>query len=269
MSFGRCITPRRMAGMAAALLLAAVTAGGAAKAQEEGLVTDLSTAMIELKTSFAGRDLILFGAIDRHKATTAGVRYDLVLVIEGPPVATLVRRKDRVSGIWINNARAIFQEAPGYYALASSRPLDQIVDAAALAELKLGLDNLQLRPDRAGADGEEAAAFRAGLIRNRQQQGLYQESAGSVRLMENTLFRAGFRLPSTVPEGKYLARAYLFRDGQLLGQRETDLQVSKAGFARTVFSLANERPAVYGLLAVLLALLAGWLAGFVSGRKGH
>ena len=76
------------------------------------------------------------------------------------------------------------------------------------------------------------------------------------------------RFPANVPTGQYTVSAYLFRDGDIITAQTTPLIVSKIGFGAAVFDFATRQPVVYGILAIIVAVTAGWLASavFRSGR---
>ncbi len=63
-----------------------------------------------------------------------------------------------------------------------------------------------------------------------------------------------------MPSGAFTADVFLFRGGKLLGQRETDLTILKSGFERLVYNFAFDYPFFYGVIAVILALVAGLAA---------
>ena len=73
-------------------------------------------------------------------------------------------------------------------------------------------------------------------------------------------------LPVNVPIGRYTTEVYLFRGGKLLSQSQSSLQVHKVGFERVVYALAFQRPFLYGMLAVLVAVATG-LAAWTLFRK--
>ncbi len=81
-----------------------------------------------------------------------------------------------------------------------------------------------------------------------------------------SLFRATVDLPVNVPIGRYTAAVYLFRDGTLVSKNESTLEVNKVGFERLIYLLAFRHPFLYGLLAVVMAVLAG-LIGWVVFRR--
>ena len=45
---------------------------------------------------------------------------------DNPEKNIIVRRKDRVAGIWINTDAVEFSRVPSFYALASNRPVEEI-----------------------------------------------------------------------------------------------------------------------------------------------
>lgn len=81
-----------------------------------------------------------------------------------------------------------------------------------------------------------------------------------------SLFRGSVTLPVDVPIGRYTTQVFLFRDGKLLSQSQSSLQVHKVGFERVVYMLAFNYPFLYGLLAVLMAVTTGLLAWAIFRR---
>ena len=138
----------------AALLSLCVPAG----AQE--LASGLSTDLIQITSNFNGTDIVLFGAIEATGETTPNNDQDLVIVIRGPPVDMTVRRKARVFGIWMNREEVQLSGMPGYYFLASTRPLDDIASLATLQRFRLGTANLESMV-RSQIDPADLGEFRA------------------------------------------------------------------------------------------------------------
>ena len=125
------------------LLLAPLLMGQA----KPKLVPDVSETDIEIVYSFTGAELLLFGAIIYPGGRPAGDKpVDIVVVVKGPTQSVLVREKEKVAGIWVNADRLRYRSAPSFYAVASSRPVEQLVDARTRAIYELGFDSLQLSP---------------------------------------------------------------------------------------------------------------------------
>lgn len=244
-------------------LLTVLLAPGSAALARDPLVSDLSERRVDIRYSFAGTDLLLFGAVARDAALPPGQAADVIAVVRGPVRRAVVRRKERVLGIWVNATNMRYETAPGYYAVAANRPLEDILDSRARALHQIGLDALMLSPADGGLDGETQQAFRDGLIHHRAAEGLYQTAVQPLEIMGGTLFRTRIVLPSSVPIGPYRADVFLAAEGRLIGRTTLRLTVDKSGFERYMFDLAQTRPALYGMAAVLFALIAGWFAGFV------
>jgi uncharacterized protein (TIGR02186 family) len=244
------------------LLAAALLLPGTGFAGE--LVSGLSTDLIQITSNFTGADIVLFGAIEATDATGPAIDQDLVIVIRGPEQEMIVRRKERMLGIWVNREQVRFGGLPGYYFLASTRPLDDIASLPTLQRFRLGTANLEA-PLRDGADPEEAAAFRAAAIRDRKRERLYWESPTGIEYLSPTLFRARIPVPAAVPPGEYRAEAYLFEGGSMVSAQSSPLFIDKSGFERQVYNYAYQASLAYGLAAVLMALGLGWV-GFLIFR---
>ena len=171
----------------------------------------------------------------------------------------MVRRKDRVLGVWMNRESVGFANVPGYYAVAANRPLSDIASPGLLARLQIGTENLRLAP--IGRFNEtDLVPYRDAVVRDKVRDGLYQENAGRVVFLGPKLFRVRVGFPAKVPVGTYQAEVYLVRDDQVISAQATPLFINKFGAERAVYDFAHEQPLAYGLAAVALSLAAGWLA---------
>jgi uncharacterized protein (TIGR02186 family) len=243
----------------AALLLVASWLYAPAAARADQLVADLSQHLIAITTAFVGTEVVLFG--------TAEGEVDIVVTVHGPRHDQTVRRKARVAGIWINRDRLAFDQVPSYYAVASTRPIGQIVRPDVRARLEIGVDHLRLRPiDAAGLDISEIATFQDALIRNKQRQGLYSREPAPVHFIGPRLFRTTLDFPANVPPGIYQVQVFEVRDSQVTDAQRSTLVISKIGLEADVYDFAHQQAALYGLLAILVAITAGWLAGVIFRR---
>ncbi|PKP89773.1 MAG: hypothetical protein CVT77_17005 [Alphaproteobacteria bacterium HGW-Alphaproteobacteria-16] len=230
------------------------------------LVPDVSQREIEIAYSFTGAELLLFGAIlhgDERAANTP--QFDIVVVIKGPTESVLVREKQRVAGIWVNADRTRYRSAPSFYAIASSRPVRDIVDERTRAIYELGLDSLQLSP-ASGAAPTVQARFDRGLVDLKQRSGLYYEAPNTVEITDDVLYRARVNIPARVPVGRFTAETFLIRDGRVLAAAVRDIDIRKSGFERWVARAAERSSVLYGIAAVLLSIGFGWAAGAIWRR---
>ncbi|ANU08638.1 TIGR02186 family protein [Paraurantiacibacter namhicola] len=230
--------------------------------REPILVPEISEHEVRVRQGFVGTELLLFGAILEPDGRRAGTNYDIVVVLKGPTQAIKLREKDRVAGIWVNAQSTDFQSAPSYFAVASSKPVGEIVDERTAAIYELGLEHLQLSPSGA-IDPEEQARFTAGLVDLRQRSGLYRNDPGGVTISEGVLYQARIPLPSNVVTGTYTAETFAITQGRVIASATTEVVVSKTGFEGRVFEFSQDWPFVYGAFAVLLSIMMGWMAGRV------
>ena len=54
--------------------------------------------------------------------------------------------------------------------------------------------------------------------------------------------------------------AFLVRNGKMVSTQKTPLYISKSGIEAEIFNLAHDYPEIYGLLAILIAVIAGLAA---------
>ncbi len=230
------------------------------------LVPDVSSRSIDIKYSFTGEDLLLFGAIVYPDGRAPDQRADIVVVIHGPTTPIRLREKQRVAGIWVNTDSVRFASAPGYYAIASSRPISQIVDERTAAIYELGLANLSLSPS-GFTDEAQLRRMAAGLIDLKQRQRLFVEDDGAVEISGGALYRARLAIPAQVPVGRYTAETYLISGGRVLAVASRDVDIRKTGFDRFVAYAAEHYGPIYGLIAVALSVGMGWGASWLFGRR--
>ena len=254
------------AGMTVVAALAlALALPAAATAQPVRLIADLSDSRIDIATTFAGAELLVFGAVQYPRGRLPATPPDLAVILRGPAGPVTVRRKSRVAGVWVNAAAERFETAPGFYALATSRPVASMLDERGAAIYEIGLAHLQLSPS-GGGDAAASQAFIAGLVDVRRRRGLYSEQPRGVRLTEGVLYRARLPIPSQVPVGDYRVEIHLIADNRVLASATRPIPIARSGFERWVYVVAHQRPVAYGLAAVALALASGLAAGAAMRR---
>ena len=250
---------------ASALILAAASIALMAQAKPT-LVPDVSARQIEIRYSFTGAQLLLFGAILYPRGRLPDEQPDIAVVLRGPVQPILVREKQKIAGIWMNADSSRFRSAPSYYAVASSRPIKDLLDERTAAIYEIGIGNLQLSPGT-GDVPETARRFEAGLLDLRTRSGLYSENAHGVEISEGVLYRARISIPSQVPVGTYTAETFLIQDGRVLAVATRDIQVGKSGFERWVSLVARRHEGLYGLAAVIMSVGLGWAAAMIFRRR--
>lgn len=220
------------------------------------LIADLSEHQIQITTGFIGTDVLLFGTVDPGS--------NVVVVVRGPEERTTVWRKGRFAGIWVNDRRVIFERVPSFYAVRSSAPLDDIASQTTRMRHGMGAEFLRLRADAEdGTSAEMLQTFRKALIRNKEREGLFATGGDNITFLGGQLFRTRLHFPANVPTGFYDVEVFMLQDGRVVHAQTTPLIVRKAGLGADVFFFAHNYSAIYGIIAVVLAVAAGVIAAFV------
>ncbi len=248
--------------------------GAAAQSAKETVEADVSTRSVAITSSFVGTEILIFGTVENSRAPSAEAgTYDVVVVVEGTPGPALVRKKANIGGLWINSRKVRFASFPSYYAIASTRPVDEIAEKNVRDALQIGFSHVRMVPSGGMGsiprDEAETAEFRAAVIRLKQRERLYVTADYGVTFIGRSLFRSTISLPPNVPVGPLTTRLYLFKDGQLLSQYKSLVNLERTGLERFLHDSAYERPFLYGLSTVLLATLAGLAAAFAFRRATH
>lgn len=221
------------------------------------LVPEVSQHEVEVRQGFTGTELLLFGAILDPAGRAAAQDYDVIVVLQGPSQPIRLREKERFGGIWVNAASTDFRSAPSFFAVASTRPIDRIVDERTAAIYEFGTRYIQLSPSGV-IEPAEQARFSAGLVDLRSRQGLYQENIGGVTVSEKVLYQARIKLPSNVVTGTYTAETFAVRQGRVIASALSEVEVKKVGFERFIADTSQDHALLYGLVAVLMSVGMGW-----------
>ncbi len=223
-------------------------------AAQEGIVAGLSQKTISITTNFTGKQILVFGAVKRDAPPPAGP-LGVIVTIEGPTQELIVRRKARRFGIWVNTEAVDVDAAPSFYAVATSAPWDRIISDTEDLRWRISIP----RAVRSvGNKVTDSIAFTQALIRLRSRNGLYQMLPQTVDVNQGTLFSTEVTLPAKLTEGNYRTRIFLTRDGRVIAHEVAIIGVHKAGLERWLYRLSQEAPLAYGILAIVIAVSAGW-----------
>lgn len=233
----------------------------------ETIEIGLSTDHVVITAGFSGTDLTIFGAVDNADPLVSRQgRYDVIVVLEGPVRPAVVRKKERVLGVWINLDSFTFVNVPMSYSVSSTRPLQDVTDPNSYKQLALGANNFFLQPAEAGSSPTTIEEFAAALRQLKASTGLYSERVGGVQFLSQNLFRATLPLSPDVPVGTHRARAFLFKSGVFVRETSAQLAIRKSGVEQRISDTAKQDGLLYGAFAVALAMLTGWLGRLVFRR---
>ena len=159
---------------------------------------------------------------------------------------------------------AIGVEADGLYTIdftpaVKTPSVDEIIAPGPAALYRIGTGNLRLQT-KSPATPDEAARFGAALVTEQKREGLFAADPLKIAFLGERLFRTTIGFPANVPTGTYIVEVFLVRDRDVVSGQTTPLVVSKVGLDAAVSDFATRQSAAYGAIAVVTAVVAGWLA---------
>jgi len=206
--------------------------------------------------------------VEIEGAAPAGSEIAVVCTGEAGPVE--LKKLGKVWGIlWMNVGDLAFERVPALYMVATSAPLAELAPAAVLDSLGIGYDAVAARSLEPGGDAERRALF-GELIELKEKEGLFSSREGGVEIEPGpssgvATLATSCRFPSHTRPGTIDVRVYAFAEGAGRLVHTAAIEVEQVGLAAAITHLARTRGLLYGVLAVVFALVVGLLTGFVFG----
>ena len=227
-----------------------------AQINDSKLVTGLSSDYIAVTSSFTGSDITIFGTVENLKSD---VKYDIVIVVEGPEKTATVRQKERVAGIWINTQALEIPFAPTSLYVLSSGALETIASEEVVSLHQLNIaSRLPVSSNTA-----RNVDFKSAFIRLQSKNGLYEINEKGVVFLSENLFRAQVKVPASIPVGTHQIDIFFLQDGVVKAIDRQTLVIEKQGLEEVAHSLAYDYSFLYGILAVIMAFVMGWGASVI------
>ena len=222
------------------------------------IVADLSQDNVEISTDFLGAKILLFGAYDGKKGD------DIIIVVTGPKGLVTVQKKEKVFGVWVNTQKINYINSPKYLNILSNRDINDILNQRTRKIAEIGLNNLNVRiqPGKV-VSKEKEKIWRKALTRNMLKSKLWSLNENSVYLNKNVLFRSYLTLPSNVPTGIFNVKILHYRNNKLISKETSTINVLKSGISAEIYNIAQNYSTLYGIFAVLLAVLIGWITNLI------
>ncbi len=217
----------------------------------------LSPPVIEMGTFFKGARLTVIADIPPKTQT--------VMEVVGCEANEHLMRKGRRGGLYLNVGELEVWGVPKVYLVMSS-------EAGLLtgrgAEYPWGLEALRKKLNMKGdiASGEKEQLSRD-FIRLKESEGLYATLPGAIKMSTGaagvTQIQGSFSLPAKIPPGTYTVRLVVLQEGEVKEVRQAQFEVKMVGFPAFLAQLAYDQAVIYGLVAIVIAILAGALMGFL------
>ena len=219
---------------------------------------DLSEKEIQIQTDFNGKEIIIFGILQNNQ--------DTIITIKGPNKDTRVLKKERILGFWFNTKRVIYKKLPSLFFVASSNPIKDILSQETIIKEKLFFEELLTNTitQRDFIDQKNLKIWNSNLIDIKLSDSLFKEY--DFQNIDNKLFQTRVFFPSNSIPGKYVVTIYQVKDKLIKSKKNKVINIKKAGIGEKVYKFANEKPARYGVIVVLFAIISGLFAATIFRR---
>jgi hypothetical protein len=198
---------------------------------------------------------------------------DLIIKMTSPEGHQVLKQKGKVGGLlWMNVGQLKFENTPNFYAVYSTKQLDEMLNKEEQERYVIGYPALakhvEVTPIK---NEEEKARWFAEFVKFKEDSRVYASSFGKI---ETTLKADGrqeyFILtdwPYQAAPGDYLVTVYAVKNGKVVEQATSNVNVEQIGVVKTLATMAKNSAAFYGILSIGIALGAGFGVGLVF-RKG-
>ncbi len=221
------------------------------------IISGISSNEVNIDTSFKGAKILLFGA--------KGYAGNIVVTVRGPKRNFMVTKKEKLLGIWYNGKRVKLNDSYTFYSLFSTfseqKPPEEL-----LSELELGKDNIRFNFADRKLDKEDKNNFKVQFVEQLEKRKLYSIGAQRVEFLDETLFKVMLSFPKNISRGIYTVEIYLIDDGSLISFQSIPIYVNQVGLSGKILDFAYQESFLYGIFAVITALIVGWLANYIFAR---
>ncbi|MDL1970034.1 MAG: TIGR02186 family protein [Candidatus Desulfofervidaceae bacterium] len=220
---------------------------------------------IHISAFFKGQELKIFGKVP--------IDWDIAIKIDGSREEVHLSRKGKVGVLWMNVGTVSIKGAPNFYFVSTSTNIENLAPPELLEKLELGYKYLSRHLHIESTLPEDKPDFLFDqFVALKQKEKLYKVESETISFgkPEGELkpFSLILKIPTKISPGEYIVNLYGFKDGQLVGSLKSFFDVELVGFPAFTRNLAFNHSLIYGILAVVLAIIVGSMMGFLFGNKG-
>jgi uncharacterized protein (TIGR02186 family) len=220
------------------------------------LISGISTNEINIDTKFKGAQILLFGA--------KGDAGNIVITVRGPKKNFLVTKKQKILAVWYNGTRINFENSYSFFSIFSTFNNGEIQEDI-MSDLELGKDFLEFSTSDKISE-KNNNDFKAQLIEKMEKNNLYNNNVNKVEFLDETLFKVMLNFPKNIVRGIYTVELYLIKENTLISFQSIPIYVNQIGISAKISDFAIQQDMIYGIIAVMLALIVGWLANYIFAR---
>jgi len=193
---------------------------------------------------------------------------EAVIYVTGHRRDTEFKKKGKALGLlWMNIGTVVFHDVPNLYLLFTS-------DQANIKSLPIGFEALKKEISITPEPEDKDFLFRE-FLKLKTKEGLYSINKGALEYGKSINgtkpFTCNVTLPSKLVPGNYEVHLAAINSGKVIASAKEILKAEEKGLPNLVASLAFQHSTTYGVLATVIAIIAGLIMGiiFKGGKGGH
>jgi len=228
--------------------------------------TNLKVAMhpeqIRMGAGYDGAQVLLTGKLPAEAAA-------LIRVV-GPAEHSRLKEKGRALGIlWMNMGSVEIADVPNVFLLYLPEKGGDILGAGGVPQA--GLQGLHKQVKIVADDADTDALFDE-FVKLKEKSGLYGTFADAIQYgpAEGGLkpFKATLALPAALPQGRYTVQVLAVANGAVAASEDLALEAHEVGVPSWISTFAFDHGTLYGIFAVVVAIIAGLLTGIIFRGEG-
>jgi len=218
--------------------------------------------LVSIGAMYNGAEVVATGEIPRDA--------EVIVRVTGDREDAVLSEKGKAFGLlWMNTGEVTLHGAPTVYMLYLPET-DASKGSARWGDV--GFESLRKEIGIKSSNGTADLDFDE-FLKLKQKEGLYAihkdaltygKEEGAIRPFFCKMF-----MPPRMRQGTYEVTAMVMEEGKVLKKVTDQLKIERAGFTRFMTRLALHHGTLYGVMACLVALMAGLFMGLVfKGGKG-
>lgn len=197
---------------------------------------------------------------------------DIIVKITSPESHQVFKKKGKVAGLlWMNTGTLNFERVPNLYFLYSTKKIEDLLSPEERDENIIGYNALMRYVEITPVEDEtDKERWFNEFVRFKEASRLYKVSSNDAKVTEKgTVQEYYIKLPwpYEASPGEYTVTVYAVKDRKVIDKAEAKVNVEQVGIVKTLARMAKEKGAIYGILSIAVAIIAGFAVGMIF-RKG-
>jgi hypothetical protein len=224
---------------------------------------------IQMGANYNGQQISVAGRIPSDAAA--------LIRVTGEEEHYKLKQKGRALGVlWMNLDSVEISGVPGVFLLYLPEQSDALRPNGhpVWQTLGLGLEGVRKQAHIIAKDANKEALFDE-FVKLKQKSRLYGVAADAVHYGSDDgqmkSFNVILEMPSALPQGKYRIEVFAIKNGAIQASVTREIDAAEVGMPAWIASLAFNHGTLYGVFAVLVAVIAGLATGimFKGGKGAH